>query len=199
MRLRELTAAERRTIRIGGTVILALIGGFRGVPAWNAWRVEARESAAVLVDEVARTAAMYDALPAMMDSLETRIARLQEMRPAPLVAGDAREAEAVLADLVRSAARAGAVQVTALEVGPDSAGSETLPRVSAAVAAVGDVTGLASFLSELEASSATLAVRSLSIAPQGIETPADAIETIIFRLRVEGLAVRGDPHRGDAS
>lgn len=180
-------------------MIAVLVLGFRGVPAWNAWRMEARESAAVLTVEVARTAALYDALPAMLDSLETRIARLQEMRPAPLVASDEHDAEAVLAEVVRSAAREGGVRITAFDTEPDSADRETLRFVTATVAAVGDVEALASFLSALESSSPTIAVRSLSVTPQSIETPADAIETITLRLRVEGLALRRAPHRGQGS
>ncbi|HEX7051888.1 MAG TPA: GspMb/PilO family protein [Longimicrobiales bacterium] len=189
MRLRELTAAERRTIAIGGTIIVSLVAVFRGVPAWMAWRVEARDNAVVLRAEVARATAMHAAFPMMLDSLEARIARLREMRPAPLAAANAQEAGAVLMRLVEEAARAGSIQVTALDVDVDTAGTGSLPRVAVVLDGAGDITGLATMLRELEAGPIAVAVQGLSIAPQNIETPENEIETLMLRLRVEALAL----------
>jgi hypothetical protein len=187
MFLRDLTTAERRTISIGGAIIISLVTAFRGLPAWTSWRIEARESAAVAMTEVARTRAMYEAFPVILDSLEAGIARLREMRPMPVAAGNPDDARAILIGTVQAAARAGSVQMNIIETGVDSTRTKILPVLYMVLDGAGDITGLATFLRELEGSPFALAIQGLSIVPQNVETPEHEIETLIFRLRVECL------------
>lgn len=193
----NLNARNRRTVLVAGVAIALLGIAFRGVPAWQAWRGEARGSAAQALAEVARATAMYEAFPILLDSLRARTVRLARVPVTPFAGRDPAEAGSALADLVKAAARSASVEITSLKVQADSSGSGGLPRVSVAVEAMGDVTGLSMMLASLEMSSVAIAIRSLSVAPTSIETPAHEIERLSLRFQIEGLALRREvPQRG---
>jgi hypothetical protein len=64
-----------------------------------------------------------------------------------------------------------------------------LQRVVANVSATGDIAGLTAVLHRLEGHRILLAVHDLSVYPQSVETPQDAVEVLDFRFTVEGLAL----------
>lgn len=189
MRSRKLSPRERRTIFVGVTTIIALITGYRVLPAWNAWRVEMQDLAAVLTAEVTHTVALYDAFPMILDSLEARVARLRQLNPAPLVTSSEQEAATMLVDRVQAAARTASVQVTAIEISIDTITSKVLPRISVTINGTSDITGLAMFLSDLEAAPVYVAIRSLSVIPRNIETPEHEIESLDLRITVDAIAL----------
>jgi hypothetical protein len=185
----DLAPRDRRTLALGGAVLLFLLLAFRGVPAWLAWRTEATTSAAELSRELQQTQLAIRGVRGALDTTEARVARLKAAAPALLVVEAPSEAPALLADVVREAARLSGVAVESLESRVDSAGGARLPHVVATVQGTGDVSGLSAFLHRLEGNATLLAVRELSVQPQSVGTPRDAVESLRIRMIIEGLAV----------
>jgi hypothetical protein len=168
---------------------VTLLIGFRGLPAWRAWRSDARAAAVERITQAAQTDAVLAGLESNLDTLEGRSARMLAVAPALLTSDTPAEAASNLAALVADAARTASVRLDAVEIRVDSAKTHALPRVSVEVQATADVVGLASLLRRLEGGPTLLAVRRLAVRPQNPASPPDQAELLSVRVTVEGVAL----------
>lgn len=184
-----LTPRDRRALIGGAAVILALVVAVRGLPAWRAWRAEARARAAESMTQAARSDAVLSGLSRSLDTLEARTARVKQLGPALLAGDTPNQAATALAVALAEMARTSLVRLDAVEMHVDTAKGSALPRVSIEAQATGDVTGLASLIHSLEKGPLLLAVRRLTIRPQRIDSPPDQGEMLSIRFTVEGLGL----------
>lgn len=191
----DLAPRDRRALAFGGTLFLALVLTLKGVPAWLAWREDSIASATELSAELGRARLAIRGVRGALDSTEARVARFRAAGPSLLVVPTPAEAPALLTDVVREAARLSGVEVESLESRVDSTGGRGLRHVVATVQGTGDVAGLATLLYRLEGNETLLAVRELSVTPQAVSAPPDAVEALKIRLTIEGLAIVG-PEKG---
>jgi Type II secretion system (T2SS), protein M subtype b len=184
-----LSPRDRRTLAAGALTILLLVLLGRGLPAWRRWDAGVRASAVELAGEAARAELAARELPAMLDSLEARRARLVAVGSGVLEGGSPAASGAILAALVSgSAARAG-VQIGSVQVRPDTAGAGTFIRVSVRADGTGDLGAITRMLVLLEGAPELLAVREASITQPAPGGPAEQPEALRLELSVEGLAL----------
>ena len=188
MNPRRFSVRDQRAVVFGAAITLGLVLAFRGLPAWRAWRAEARAGAAELQSQAARSDALLASFAGSLDALEGRTARMRELGPALLGGDTPAEAGSTLAALMAEMARQSLVRLEAVDIRVDTSEARPLPRVAVEVQATADITGLSLFLSGLEKGPTLLAVRRLVVRPQSIDGPADQLETLSIRLSVEGLA-----------
>lgn len=184
-----LSARDRRTIAVGATVVMGLVGVLRGLPAWRAWRADARAAAVEMLSRAGRTEAVLAGSSQALDTLEVRTARLRQVVPALLAGETPAEAASMLTAVIADVARRSLVRLDAMEVRVDTSDRKSLPRVSLDAQATADVRGLASLLYSLERGPTLLAVRRLVVQPANVQSPPDQIENLSIRLTVEGLAL----------
>lgn len=180
---------DRRTLAAGLLAILVLLLLGRGIPAWRRWDADARASAAEMAAEAARAERTAADLPAMLDSLEARAARVAALGPAVLPGSSPAAAGASLAALVSgSAARAG-VEIGSVQVRPDTASAGTFMRVSVRADGTGDLPAITRMLVMLEGAPELLAIRETSITQPAPGGPAEQPEALRLEIAVEGLAL----------
>ena len=79
------------------------------------------------------------------------------------------------------------MRLGAVQIRPDTAGSETFTRISVRADAMGDVAGVTKMLATLERGPTLLAVRSLSIDQSEPAATSDRMESLRVSIVVEGL------------
>jgi hypothetical protein len=184
----RLSPREARGLAVGAIAISGILFSFRILPAWRQWDADARDSAVDMRDEVERARAGVRRLPAALDSIESRNERIVALAPL-LVPGTSRSAAAAsLASLVSGAASRAHVELGAVQIRPDSAGSGTFTRVAVRGDATGDLPGLLRMLTELEVGRELLHVREFSITQPSAGGPAEQPEALRLEFTVEGLA-----------
>jgi len=197
MNWQSLAGRDRRALLIGTVSILVMLVSYRGIPAWMTWRAEARIDARDAMQQSLQMNQVLDALPPSLDTLQARTRLLLEHTPALFVGGTRDAAASEMMDAVRTMARASWVRIDDVIIIQDTAGSNTLSPIELRLHGVGDVVGLAAFLSRLESGPLLLAVRNLSVTPESIESAANQVEVLDLQLTVEGLAlVAGDSALG---
>lgn len=180
---------DRRTLAAGALVIVLLVLLGRGLPAWRRWDADIRASAAEMAAEAARAEQAVRLLPAGLDSLEARRARLVAVGRGALGGGSTAASAAALASLVSgSAARAG-VQIGSVQVRPDTASAGTFMRIAVRADGTGDLPAITRMLVLLEGAPELLAVRELSITQPNPGGPAEQPEALRVEVSVEGLAL----------
>jgi len=192
----SLPTRDRRALIVGSVVIALAILAFRGLPAWSHWKAETLATAAHAHHRLAEDRALVDALPETLADLEARLEKLREVRPLLMVGRNPADAAAALADHVEEAARSGRLDVRSLDVRPVDGESDLPQRVSVAMTARGDVTGLGSLLERLEGPPHLLVVRRLLVIPEDVESPREAEERLLIELTVEGLVLPGSFRNG---
>jgi len=184
---------DQRALGLGAAAVLGLIAVFRGLPAWRAWRAEARAAAVESITHEARTGVLLAGLAESLDTLEARTAGVRVVGPALLTGETAAAAASNLAALLADVARQSLVRLDAVDVRADTSKAHALPRVAVEVQATADIVGLSSLVHALERGPVLLAVRRLSVRPQSVDSPTDQVETLSIRLTVEGLALVQTP------
>lgn len=184
-----LASRDQRALTVGATIVIGLIGGLRGFPAWRTWRTDARASAAEAMARAAHTETVLAGFAESVDTLEARTPRVLGMAPSLVLGQTPAEAAAVLAAAVADLARLSSVRLDAVETRVDTSEQRQLPLVSLDAQATGDIVGLAALLHRLESGPTLLSVRRIQIRPQNIETPADQAETLAIRFTVQGPAL----------
>lgn len=184
-----MTPRDRRALVIGIATIGGLVVCLRAMPAWWRWRTTLRESAAEAIAQQRRVEGVVSRFSQSLDSLDARIARLKSMGPAFVTGATPAEAASLLAGLVGEIARSSLVRLDAIEMHVDSARGSEMPRVRIEAQATADIAGLAALLHGLEKGPTLLAVRRLTVRPQALDAPANQIETLAIRFRVEALAL----------
>jgi len=185
----RISSRDRRTLGIGVAVIAALVLFARGLPAWRRWDADTRASAAEMAEEAARAEATVGRLPAALDSLQARRARLVALGRGVLDGESPAAASASLASLVSGTAARSGVQMGSVQLRPDSAGAGTFLRITVQADGTGDLPAITRMLALLEGAPELLAVRSLSITQPTPGGPAEQPEALRVELAVEGLAL----------
>lgn len=180
---------DRRALVLGAATIVGLVVAVRGVPAWRAWRAEARAVAAEIQSQAAQSDALLAGFAGSLDTLEARTTRFVDLGPALLSGDTPTEAGSTLAALLAELGRQTLVRLEAVDIRVDTSQARPLPRVTVEVQATADIAGVSAFLYGLEKGPALLAVRRLAIRPQTVDGPTDQLETLSVRLTVEGLAL----------
>jgi hypothetical protein len=187
------SARDRRTLVVGGSLILTLIFTSRVVPAWLAWVYEARAGAREQSHAAAEVDALLAGARAARDTLVSRNARYVALAPALVAGTTPAEASATLASLVSGAASEAGVKLGAVQLRPpsDTGARRAFVRIGVHADVVGDIMGITTLLGSLEHGPARLRVRELTITQPDAATPSDRIEALHAELTVEGLAMRG--------
>lgn len=185
----RLSPRDRRALAAGAAVVLLLLLAGRGLPAWRRWDAAVRASAAEMAAEAARAERTARLLPATLDSLEARRARLVALGSALLDGGSPAASAAALASLLSGAGARAGVQIGSVQVRPDTASAGTFLRVYARADGTGDLGAITRMLALLEGAPELLAVRELSITQTNPGGPAEQPEALRLELAVEGLAM----------
>lgn len=196
----QLSERDRRTLVMGGILVVALVLLARGIPAWRRWDADTRASAREMATEAARAETTVRDLPASLDSLQARRARYVALGRGVLDGASTAAAGASLASLVSGAAARAGVQIGSVQVRPDTAGAGTFLRVTVRAEGTGDLPAITRMLEMLEGGRTLLAVRDLSITQPNPGGPAEQPEALRVELAVEGLALtaRATPPRDSA-
>lgn len=190
-----MTARERWTVIIGGSVIAFTILLFRGGPAWFEWRVATAAERAELEREAARTEAYFDGLPLVVDSFEARAQRLVPQADNGF-SGDGRTAARALATAATSSGTRHGIVVTSAVPVFDSVPEPAAVFVRARLQAVGDVRGLTDWLATLHSSRPLVRVEELRVRASDPFAPPDVAEQLLIDLGVVGVAIGQAPVPG---
>lgn len=180
---------DRRTLAAGGIIVLLLLFAGRGLPAWRRWDADVRASAAEMRAEAARAEQTVRLLPASLDSLEARRARLVALGRGVLDGESTAASGAALASLVSGAAARAGVRIGSVQVRPDTASAGTFMRIAVRADGTGDLPAITRMLALLEGAPELLAVREISITQPNPGGPAEQPEALRVELAVEGLAL----------
>lgn len=186
-----LASRDRRALAFGGAFLLGALALARGVPAWLAWRADARATAGESVAQKAAWDALAATFSESMDTLEARGARLAAAVPV-LLPGETHAATgATLSGHLAQVSREALVRLDAVDIRVDSAPRTMVSRITAEVQATADIAGLAAFLHALERGPVLLVVRSLSVhSAAGSASVDQQVELLTVRFAVEGIALR---------
>lgn len=180
---------DRRVLIAGSGAILIIVGGSRLASHGLNGSSTARESAELLVADVAREEASIRALPVTRDSLVARRARLAAIDSAILDADTPALSGAELAELVTDAAESTRAQVGNVQVRTDSSARGTFAPVQVQASVIGDLTAVIGFLSRLESGRKLLALREVGISTTADQSTTQARRDVIRAdVVVEGLA-----------
>jgi hypothetical protein len=182
---------DRRALAAGAVLVITLLAGARGVPAWREWDRAAREGAIRAEGEVARAREASRRLPALLDSIEARQGRVAALGEVVLDGDTFASAAASLVSMVSGAGAAAGVEVGALQVVPDTSDAGVFSRVRVRGEATGDLPGLLRVLRTLEGGPQLLVVRDWSVAQPDVGGSAGGPEALRMRFEVEGIALRG--------
>jgi hypothetical protein len=185
----RLSPRDRRTLARGAAVVALVLLLGRGVPAWRRWDAGARAAAAEMAAEAAEAVQTVRLLPASLDSLEARNARLVALGEGVLGGESPAAAGAALASLVSGAAARAGVQLGSLQVRPDTASAGTLMRISVRADGTGDLPAITRMLALLEGGPELLAIRELSLTQPSPGGPGEQPEALRVELSVQGLAL----------
>ncbi|HEU0013975.1 MAG TPA: type II secretion system protein GspM [Longimicrobium sp.] len=180
---------DRRVLVMGAIAIALMLLLTRGLPAWRRWDRDARAAAAEMAAEAARAEAGVRRLPAALDSLQARKARLVALGQSLLDGDTPAAAGATLASLVTGAAARAGVQTGSVQVRPDTTAGATFSRIRVSADGVGDLPAITRMLTLLEGAPELLAVRALAITQPDAGGPADRAESLRVEITVEGLAL----------
>lgn len=181
-----MTARDRRTLWIGGGVVLAALLAFRVLPAvWRGWRAGHEEllTQRELVERADRALGL-------LDSLEFRAERTRQqlIGLAPRLVSGQTDAEAQ-ADLNgRLALHANRERTRLLRADPvaDSGREGQLHRVRLRVEVESDWAGLVGFLRSVVADPATLRVTSVALRGAEVPTMTTGPEVLTGEIEVTG-------------
>lgn len=181
------SSRNRRALALGVMAVGLILGFGRGLPAWKSWVSEATASAQELAAELQRARAATHSTRGSAARLRVDSARLDSAGTMLLDAPSPEGAAAELATVLSTAAEETAVRVVSIETKADSAAGQ-LFAASARVNAVGDVRGLAEFLSAIEGGPYLLRVRSLAVSQPELGAAADRAEALRIDVTVDGRA-----------
>jgi hypothetical protein len=187
------TSRDRRVLAAGVAAIVALLGVARGLPTLRQWQSESRDSASVLVQEVARVRTTMARDHATRDSLAARQERFIALAPLLLRGETPAMGGAILASLISTAATAASVRLGPVQVHADTAARGVFSRVGARAEITGDVHGVGAFLSILERGPTLLAVRELTISQLEPAAAPDRAEALHVALTVDALMLTPRP------
>jgi len=184
-----LSRRDRRVLLLGVAIVMTLLLGARGIPAWLGWQREARAGAAELHAEAARALASVRGAASTHDSLIAREVRYLALVPGLLEGDSPASAAAALSSLLSGAAETEGVRVGSLQLRRDSTSRGAFTRVAVQASLIGDIRSLTSMLTALEQGPELLAIRELSVTQPDVSAGDDRPEMLRVELLVEGLVL----------
>jgi hypothetical protein len=183
-----LSARDRRTLIVGGSLVGTLFVLGRGLPLLTQWQSAQIAEAAPLTSDLAAARAGARLMPLLRDTLRVRQARLAALDSSILSGATPSAAAAGLASAVQDIADESSVKISAMQLQADSAGPGALVHVGVRVTAMADVYGLLSLMRAIEGGTQLLAVRELAVTQPEPAAPANKIESLRLDMTVVGLA-----------
>jgi hypothetical protein len=175
------------TTTLAGCLVVIMV--VRGVPAWRDWYARELEDARETLQDARHVETRLAALPSLMDSLEARTDRLQQLMPWILPGDSPAEAAAMLSEMISSLSDLNQLDLSGLQVTMDTTSSHAFGDVVARFTVVGTFGRVLRLLAEVEAGTLLLSVAGLTITPAGHAEPAAA--SVRAEVTVSGLSLRG--------
>lgn len=181
---------DQRALTIGTAIVLLLVLGSRGAPAWLHWTRDARTEASALTAEAMRARESVRNAGTVRDSPTVRRLRYDELAPAILEGETAAGAAGSLAEQLSNAAVEANVRLGSVQLRADTTSRAAFTRVSVRADFTGDIVGVAAMLYVLEGGAELLSIRELSITQPEPAAGDDRPEMLRVSLVIEGLARR---------
>ena len=185
--MRRPTARERIVIVVG---VLAIAGAWvvrAGGPRWLEWRADTRAHLHSVERAAREASALLRALPDVVDSLADRSGELGARMGDFVIDPSPDAAQAQLASIVSDAAAIADVRLDALTVSADSTETHGVSGIRVVVRGAGDVRGVASWLSRLEAGTPLIRLEALSITQPDASAEEQTPEELSFDATFLGL------------
>lgn len=181
------SARERRTLLLGGVIVLMAWLTTRVAPKALGAYVASRERASVLVDQASRARELVHDESMLRDSLGSQGRRLVELAPRLIAGRTSAEAGATISALVSGLAATSQVRLSRIEPVTDSSAG-LLVRVGVRLDAQGDIRGISRWLAMLEEGMPDLSIRSLQISATNPGGSAGQTELLRVQVGVVGWA-----------
>lgn len=190
---RTLSARDRRTLTVGGVLMLAiLIVGRAGPAAFRFMRDQAATDNRILLEH-ARALEELKSLPELRDSMHARRLRLGQAFPTLLHGnGDAALVAALVAE-VNEDANDNAVFVSSIEAHTDTTPHIPFTPVDARIEIIGDVHGVAGLLSTIESSDTRMRITELSLTQSDPGAAPTEVELLHAALSIQALGPAPNP------
>jgi hypothetical protein len=183
-----LSARDRRTLIVGGSMVGTLFVLGRGLPLLRQWQASQLAEAATLTSDLAAARSGARLMPSLRDSIRARQMRLAALDSSILSGSSPSAAAAGLASTLEDLADESSVKISAMQLQADSAGPGALVHVGVRITAMADVYGLLALVRAIEGGSQLLAVRELAVSQPEPAAPANKVEALRLDLTVVGLA-----------
>lgn len=180
----RLTPRERRTILVSTAVIAGAWIALKALPAGYRWQQDQRARAEQVEMTLLRAREAIVAEPVARESLAARGRRLVALAPRLFAGATTAQAGAELTSWVSGLADARGVRIGRQSLGADSLAAP-FRRLALRLDAEGDITGIAGWLSQLEAGPRLVTIEQLAISALEPAAPAAQPE----RLRAELVLV----------
>ncbi len=178
--LRRLSAAERRTVLVGVSVMATAWVLLKATPVAYRWQRNQRARAAQVEMTLQRAREAIVAEPVARESLAARGRRLVALAPRVFGGATAAQAGAELSSWVGGLADARGVRIARQSLEADTVAAP-FRRLALRLDAEGDITGVAGWLSQLEAGGKLVTIEQLAISALEPAAPTSQPE----RLRAE--------------
>jgi len=190
----RLSARERRTVTLAVIVVVTAVGALRVLPAISRWAGSAAQRRDAAQETLGRARAVIAEREATRESLSVHAARLVSVAPRVFGGSTPAEAGAQLASLVGGFADQRRVRIGRQDVQTDS-GSGLFTRLTLRVEAESDITGLTSWLAQLEQNDKLLSIRSLAVEAPEPAAPAAQPERLRAVVTIGAWATITDTTR----
>ena len=189
-----MTSRERRALRWGAGVLLAVLLTVRVMPAGLGWFRELRARTTSGAELLARERAQVTSLARLEDSSRIAAAQLVALAPRILNGGSEGEAASDLASRVGQGAEAARVKLLRTDPVVDSGAAGLLRRMALRAELEGDTRGIVRLVAGLEGSAVVLRADRLRVSAPDPLSPVTRPEVLHAELTVHGwYLARGEP------
>lgn len=183
----SVSSRERRALAIGAVAIGVLLLVGPGRRAEHDWALRSHFASQRTRAQLRHDGELVHGATAFRDSLTSRRARFRGLTQYLLTADTRAAAGPALAGLASRLSAAASLTVSGMDVQVDSALSHPLAIATVHMSGIGDVNGVASFLTHCEASPARIAIRALSIAQPEPAAPNSRMEALRIDVTLSAL------------
>lgn len=184
---RSVSPREQRTLALGTLAIAGLVLLGPGRRAERTWELRTQMTAQNLREQRQRSEELVRDASSARDSLAARRTRLRQFTSSLLTADTRATAGPALAGLLSRLSASSSISLSGMDVQIDSAPSHPLTIATVHLSGAGDINGVASLLSLLDASPAHVAIRTLTITQPAPTAPKNSMEMLRIDLMVSAL------------
>lgn len=178
---------ERRALIAGVLVIGLLLVFARGRPAWVEWQQRTRSDASDAIRRAREMDVAMMNLPATLDTLEARTARLSQAGAFVLSGDSPSDASSNFSALVAEAAHQSKIRLGSVSVRADT-GFRELARIRIDFDGTADITGLSIFLSRIERGPTLVSMPRLIVRAANAESDTLSAEQLSLQMTLEAVA-----------